>query len=342
MNSSVLCCPIKFKTKLITKEKLPLVIEPVDSNLELSAYLDIISSEREFFNEALLDHGGLLFRNFPIRSPVDFASFIKKFSSEGFLSYIGGDSPRKKIYEEVYTSTEAPPSLKIPLHNELSYNKNYPSHIYFYCSTPAQEKGETTLADARQVYQSIKKEVRERFAKKGLLYVSAYYYKSKFMDFINHLQKGHRSWVEVFETSDKKQVEKICKENEIDFHWSKNEWLQMRQIRPAVISHPKTEEMVWFNQAHLFDLNRRLLGTWRYWGAKLLYLQKEKSLHQVFFANGEKIPEEDLYHIMDVLDAKTLFFPWQKGDVLVLDNLLAMHGRATFKGPRKVLTAMTG
>jgi alpha-ketoglutarate-dependent taurine dioxygenase len=33
-------------------------------------------------------------------------------------------------------------------------------------------------------------------------------------------------------------------------------------------------------------------------------------------------------------------FRWQAGDVLMLDNMLAAHARAPFKGPRKVVVAM--
>ncbi len=44
---------------------------------------------------------------------------------------------------------------------------------------------------------------------------------------------------------------------------------------------------------------------------------------------------------MDTLDRNTVAFPWQRGDMLMLDNVLAMHGRATFAGRRRILAAMT-
>jgi alpha-ketoglutarate-dependent taurine dioxygenase len=32
--------------------------------------------------------------------------------------------------------------------------------------------------------------------------------------------------------------------------------------------------------------------------------------------------------------------PWQRGDAVLVDNFLAMHGRRTFKGTRKVLASL--
>lgn len=330
-----------FKTKFINSDQLPLVIEPIDKAMQLPECLTLLNQHNSLLKEKLLTHGGLLFRNFPIRNEHDFSTLIKNFKAGKFVDYIGGDSPRKKIREGIYTSTEAPPSIKIPLHQELSFVKNYPSHIYFYCDIAPVEKGETILADARKVFQALSKDIKQRFIEKNLLYISRYYYKSAFMNFINKLQPSHKSWIDVFETTDKQEVEKKCRENEFSFQWNHNDWLQISQKCPAVISHPKTHETVWFNQAHLFDFNPKLLGWWRYPASKLLYLRQYTKLHEVFFGDSTPIPREDLYSILDTLDQHTISFPWQKGDVLILDNILTMHGRAMFEGKRRVLVAMT-
>jgi alpha-ketoglutarate-dependent taurine dioxygenase len=329
----------EFVTSFITKAEVPLVVEPIDKKMEFPEFLNSLHENNSFFKENLLKHGALLLRNFPIKNEHDFSTVVEGLQMGKFINYIGGDSPRKKITKGVYTSTETPPSMHLPLHNELSYVKHYPSHIHFYCDTPPAANGETILGDSRKIYQAIDKDVRERFTEKKLRYVSCYPCKNDWMHLIN---KSHKSWVHVFETEDKQEVERKCNENETSFQWHPNDWLQISQIRPSIISHPQTQEAVWFNQAHHFDFNPKFLGWWRYIGAKILYCRKHTLLHDISFADNTKIPREDLYHILDVLAANTIYFPWQKNDLLVLDNILMMHGRAPFTGKRRVLTAMTG
>ncbi len=307
--------------------------------MQLPELLQLLGTENELFTLSLLRYGGILLRNFPIQNAQEFATVIKHLRIGHSVDYIGGDSPRNKIIEGVYTSTEAPRSMKLPLRNELSYGKKHPSHIYFYCDTPPAENGETIISDARKIYQSIDPDVRNRFIKKDLRFVSRYPCKRNFMQIIT---KKHKSWIHVFETEDKREVERKCSANKISFQWNENDWLEISQVRPSVISHPVTQENVWFNHAHHFDLNPKSLGWGRYLGAKLLNCRKNTLLHEVFFADGTAIPREDLYHILDVMDERTVYLPWQKGDVLILDNVLAMHGRAPFKGKRRILTAMTG
>lgn len=330
-----------YTIKFINKEKFPAVIEPRDSRMSAKQFVNMISSYKNEFKNKILQYGGLLFRNFPVSNENDFSSFIKNLETGKFIDYIGGDSPRNKIIEGVYTSTEAPPSIKIPLHNELSFVKNYPKHIFFFCQIAPTTRGETIIADARKVYKDIDEKVKIRFVEKGLKYSSCYYYQSAFWKFINKYQPSHKSWITVFETSNKAEVERKCIENEFAFKWNKNDWIQISQTRPAVITHPITNELVWFNQVHLFDFNPKLLGWWRYLGAKLAYAKKHTRLHEAFFADNSHIPRKDIYHILETLDANTIYFPWKTGDILALDNVLAMHGRAPFVGKRRVLTAMT-
>ena len=331
-----------FKTKRITQCDLPLVIEPTSTIRTFPEALEFVIRNREDLKTELLKAGGLLFRGFPVCSEADFSAFIKAFGLGEFLNYIGGDSPRTKVAEGIYTSTEAPPSIKIPLHNELSFVDQFPKHIYFYCQVAPEKDGETILGDARKIYQCVDKQIRKRFDENGLKYTSCYYHKSKVMDLLNSLQPSHKTWMNVFETDRKEEVEKLCRKCNFSFAWNANDWIRLTQERPATMHHPLTKESVWFNQAHLYDFNPRLLGLWRYLGAKLFYLSKHTKLHEICYRDGSQIPRKDLYHIHDVLDANTIKFPWQKGDVLVLDNVLAMHGRSTFKGKRRVLAAMTG
>jgi len=331
-------CKISF----LSDSKLPLVVMPSDPNMTYEQFITWLGKEKNALKKALLKYGGLLFRKFPIRNENEFSDAIKALDVGHFLDYIGGDSPRVKVVEGVYTSTEAPPAIKIPLHNELSFVKNYPKYIHFYCETPSAVGGATILGDARKIFKEVDIHVKERLQKKRIRYSSCYYHESKIMEALNKWQPSHKSWKQVFETASKENVESKCRANDFDFQWNRNNWLKIEQLRPATIEHPETAEPVWFNQVHLYDFNPKLLGWWRYLGAKLFYFQDHMKLHQVFFGDGERIPRQDLYHIMDVLDKNTVSFPWKKQDYLILDNVLSMHGRAPFEGKRRVLAAMTG
>ncbi len=329
-----------IQTKFINQQKLPLVIEP-SQNFSFDQVVDYLKENREPIKKKLLSFGGILFRGFPIEGADGFNAVIDALGLGKALNYIGGDTPRDKVKGKVYTSTEAPPSFMIPLHNEMSFIKYYPRHIYFYCDTPSPTGGETIIADARAIYKSIDPRIKEQFVQKGLRYISNFYSQSKVLDLINKFQRAHKTWMDAFETSSKKDVEKLCAANEFGYKWTKKDWLQVIYETPAVIAHPETGERVWFNQAHLYDYSPRLLGFWNWLGTKLLYLQKDTIMHEIYYGDGSRLPRPDLYHVMDILEKETIKFPWQKGDFMVLDNLLAMHGRAPFNGKRRILVSLT-
>jgi len=47
-----------------------------------------------------------------------------------------------------------------------------------------------------------------------------------------------------------------------------------------------------------------------------------------------------LEQIREVYEKEAVVFRWQKHDVLLLDNMLAAHGRRPFRGPRKIVVGM--
>lgn len=330
-----------FTTKFINSQHLPLVVEPTNFEMSKEDFYAMLEENREFFRKQLLKCGGLLFRGFPTDTVDEFVGTLEALNLGNSVDYIGGGAPRVKVKGGVYTSTEAPPGIKIHLHNEMSFTPKYPDHIYFYCETPPEKGGETFIGDARKIYDDIDPKIREKFVNNGLKYISRYYHKSMIMDLMNKIQRGHKTWIDVFDTSEKNEVEKKCKENQIGYQWLPNDWLQLNRVRPAVMEHPETKENIWFNQVHLFDYNPRFIGWLRYIGMKMFYCRKDTLVDEIRYADDSKISRKDIYHVHDVLDKNSIYFPWQKGDIMVLDNILTMHGRAPFSGKRRVLTAMT-
>ena len=58
------------------------------------------------------------------------------------------------------------------------------------------------------------------------------------------------------------------------------------------------------------------------------------------YGDGEPLPEEDFAVIRAAINAETVQFDWQPGDVLICDNYLVSHGRRPFEGERKVFVAL--
>lgn len=331
------------KQSYITKEKFPLVIEPQNKEAFTSKeqFYAFLKKNNESISQALLKEGAILFRGFALETPSDFNHSVQALGFGELLNYVGGDSPRDKVEGKIYTSTEAPPNLKIPLHHEMSFIKYFPRHIYFFCVQPPLEGGQTIIADGRKVYQDMDERIKARFSVNQLKYVSHYWGNSPLFSLMHKWTRGHKSWMEAFESTSKEEVEAYCEKSDFSYKWHKRSWLEINQICSAIIDHPVTKEKIWFNQAHLYDYNPRLIGKLNYLATKLVYARKHTKMHEIYFDDNNRVERKDLYTIMDVLDKNTVAFNWRKGDFLLLDNVLAMHGRAPFKGKRRILTALT-
>lgn len=300
---------------------LPLVIEPAVRGVSLSAWA---AASRDFIASSLAQHGGLLFRNFEVRSASAFEGFIRAVAGEP-AEYRERSSPRSNVGGNIYTSTDHPADQSIFLHNENSYQNAWPLKIFFFCETPATEQGETPIADVRRVFARIDPEIRERFARRKWMYVR------NFGDGLG------LPWQTVFQTEDRAVVEQHCRERGIEVEWKDGGRLRTRAVREVIAKHPRTGELVWFNHATFFHVST--LGA-PLRDALLQEFAAEDLPTNTFYGDGAPIEPETLDALRRAYEQETVIFPWRQGDVLLLDNMLAAHGRAPYAGARKILVGM--
>ncbi|HEX8513434.1 MAG TPA: TauD/TfdA family dioxygenase, partial [Allosphingosinicella sp.] len=77
--------------------------------------------------------------------------------------------------------------------------------------------------------------------------------------------------------------------------------------------------------------------------AELLALCGSEDLFRlnVAYGDGTPIEESALAEIRRVIREETVAHVWQAGDILMLDNMLAAHGRRPFQGARRIAVAMS-
>jgi alpha-ketoglutarate-dependent taurine dioxygenase len=308
---------------------LPLLV-PSTSTGSAGGLLERYSAERATIESDLLRHGAILFRGFGIDSQESLTRVVRGIGGEA-LDYIDGNSPRKKLGGGVYTSTEYPPEFFISLHNELSYSNRWPARLFFCCVTPPREGGETPLASSRRILQRLPADVRDAFVKRKVKY-------------IRNLHGGNgfgTSWQTTFETDDRDAVLEFCRTTDSEARWNDDGSMAVTQVRPAMRIHPKTGEEVWFNQADQFHPSTHPKAI--YDSLMALYGGREELMPQTAtFGDGSPIGVDMLDEVRRTVREEMRLFAWQRGDLLLIDNMLVCHGRRPFAGPRKILVSMTG
>jgi alpha-ketoglutarate-dependent taurine dioxygenase len=282
-----------------------LIIAPAGGDRRLAEF---IAREASTLSGLLLEHGALLFRGFDVTTPADFQASMDALGARA-MNYTYRSTPRTSLERNIFTATEYPKQLEIPLHSENAYQKAWPMWVVLCCITPASIGGQTPLASLAEVTERLGQELVDRFARKGVKYIRTY---RPFVDL---------QWQDVFQTQDKREVARICDERGIEHVWLDAETLQTTQVCQGVARHPETGRMVFFNQAHLFHPSA---------------LGKEAADDLVSLFGKNRLPRNAQFGDGSEIDPRDL----EPGDVALIDNMQFAHGRRAFDGPRKVLAAL--
>jgi alpha-ketoglutarate-dependent taurine dioxygenase len=282
-----------------------------------------LRANHEFAEEKLALHGGILFRGFALNTPHEFERAAAALCGDLFAEY--GDLPREGVAGNVYTSTPYPQDKAILYHNESSHLSSWPGKINFFCMIAPTEGGATPIVDCRKVYQALRSEVRQKFADLGLLYVR------------NFCEGLDVTWQQFFGTEDRAAVERSCGAQGMLCEWTASGGLRVKQRCLAVLRHPKTGEMSFFNQVQLHHIHcldpevRQSLCS--------MFGPEEMPRH-VYYGDGSAIEDGVVDHIRDTYEKYAVRFRWRQGDMITLDNILTAHGRDPYVGPRKIVVAL--
>lgn len=305
----------------VDDEPFLLMIE-ADAPVPLAQWL---ADHRPQVSEDLIRYGAVVCRGFDV-ADADAFSVAARTLSPDLLDYIERAAPRTEVADRVFTSTEMSKDRSIELHHEMSYSHNWPGRLYFYCDVPPTERGATPIASERRVFPKIPDEVKERFIRHGVRYVR------------NYGPDVDLPWQEAFQTSDQREVDAYGRASGARTIWGGDDNLRTISDRQAVASHPRTGETVWFNHAHLFHPSTLPAEVVEVMVAEYGY---EGLPRNVLYGDGEPIEGEVIGLIHGVYDEARVSFPWQRSDVLIVDNFLAAHGREPFGGDRRILVAMS-
>jgi alpha-ketoglutarate-dependent taurine dioxygenase len=307
--------------RLAEGQSLPICFSPAFDGVDLAAWA---RNQTALIENYLSEYGAILFRGFGLAGQQDLEQFVNAISLE-LMPYMEGATPRKRLGDNIYTATEFPAEHTIAVHNELSYVMTWPLKICFFCLKPAEKGGETPICDVRKVLPRIDHAIRQRFIKHGWMLVR------------NFSEGLGLPWQTVFHTNDKAQVERYCREARISYQWKGNNHLSTRQLRPAVAVHPKTGNAVWFNHIAFWHISslppdvRQVL---------LINFRDDELPFNTYYGDGSVIEDQVIDELRQAYDSETVCFAWEKGDLLLLDNMLVAHGRNPYSGDRRILVSM--
>lgn len=269
-------------------------------------------------------HGAVLFRGFPLRTADDFDVFVAAFGLRNFpYDESLSNAVRINRTPRVFTANEAPPTVNIFLHHEMAQTPIYPSKLFFFCEKPAEEGGATPLCRSDILWDRLA-QAQPQFARdcmeKGLRY-------SNVMPSENDPNSGMgRSWQSTLRTDSRQAAEERLRS--LGYSW---QWLEdgcLRATTPVLFAVRELSpgRCSFFNQ---------LIAA--YCGWKDTRNDPSKA---ITMGDGTPLDRDAVATAVALADEITFDARWQLGDVALVDNYVAMHGRRTFSGTRKVLASL--
>lgn len=330
-----------------TKEpNLPLVLEPLNSPSFENLLLAVKENADELKKE-INTYGAILFRGFDLDTPDQFEKLISAMNIQLTDEYPLGTAIRKRVAENVFTTTEAAGDYTITTHTEMFYSPLRPRYLSFFCLVEPNMFGETPIFNNRAIFQDTPYDLQNRIREKKYKMIR----RLPNQDAPEGPQDLLRStWQAVLETESKEEAERKCKSLNTKCLWQKDGSLILETRVPGVYTHPATKEEClvlsasnWYPIVKELQMIRnRVSNKWKNLWLQILMLYKFGYKKDIVMKYGDDTPitTKEAKAAFKRIWAHSVVFKWKKGDVLLIDNILTSHSRLNVVQPRKILAAM--
>lgn len=110
------------------------------------------------------------------------------------------------------------------------------------------------------------------------------------------------------------------------------EWMEDGGVKtimgpiPAIKYDESRQRKIWFNS---------MVAAYTGWKD-----DRNDPVKAVTFGNGKPLPADIVHDCLTILEEESVAIPWQKGDVLLIDNWAVLHARRSFNPPRRILASL--
>jgi hypothetical protein len=302
-----------------------------ESGWTLSDTAAWVTKQQKFLVAEMLRHGAVLFRGFPLEKDTCFDRFVCSFKGWEDLSYEESLSfaVRTRRSGRVCTTNDGK-NGGLLFHHEQAQAPRYPSKVFFFCEMPAAPGtgGATGLSRSDRLLQRLEA-VYPQFAKdcaeKGVKY-------SFTVGDENDISKGAgRSWKSYFSVNTRAELR--ARLDELGYTYTEYDTTVhvTTPILSAVRVAPGTETRVFFNQmvATLANAVEFMRANGGFSGEQISQTELDMYLR---FGDDSSVPIEPLIKAREWSEEHAVDLQWQKGDVALIDNFIAMHARRLWSG----------
>jgi alpha-ketoglutarate-dependent taurine dioxygenase len=302
----------------------PLIYTSENSDITIDQTVDWVEGNRDQLLSQATKHGAVAFRGLPTPTVETFDRFIRGLKLENFpYKKSLSNAVRINRTERVFSANEAPPDVRIYFHHEMAQTPLYPRYIMFFCEVAPQVGGATPLCRSDILYARLQErcpEFAEKCERTGLKYTNV-------MPGVDDPNSGMgRSWQSTLGVDTKQAAEARLAELGYSFEWLQGDCLRATTPQLPAVKEISPGRKSFFNQ---------LIAAYCGWSD-----DRNDPSKAIRHGDGTILDADAVQVAIDLSEELAYDHQWHVGDIVILDNTVAMHARRPFEGTRKVVASL--